>query len=188
MLYPSDPSPYSARWPGLVTHWLSSLPWLSTALGIVSKALNWPTSYEAGMSSSLSLISCLSLSYSLLFWNNAFPSVPSAFTMPSLSFSLSLTFFLIIQMATHSIILVWEIPWIEEPGELQSTGSQRVGHDWATNTHTHRFIYFWLLWVLVAALSLSLVAEWRGGHSLSWCMGLSLRWWFLLLRSTGSRR
>ena len=49
-------------------------------------------------------------------------------------------------------------------------------------------IYFWLLWILVAALSLSLVAEWRGGHSLSWCMGLSLRWWFLLLRSTGSRR
>ena len=29
-------------------------------------------------------------------------------------------------------ILVWEIPWTEEPGGLQSTGSQRVGHDWAT--------------------------------------------------------
>ena len=32
-------------------------------------------------------------------------------------------------MATHSNILVWEIPWTEEPGGLQSTGSQRVGHD-----------------------------------------------------------
>ena len=32
-------------------------------------------------------------------------------------------------MATHSSILAWEIPWIEEPGKLQSTGSQRVGHD-----------------------------------------------------------
>ena len=32
-------------------------------------------------------------------------------------------------MATHSSILVWEIPWTEEPGGLQSTGSQRVGHD-----------------------------------------------------------
>ena len=37
--------------------------------------------------------------------------------------------------ATHSIILVWRIPWTEEPGWLQSTGSQRVRHDWVTNTH-----------------------------------------------------
>ena len=32
-------------------------------------------------------------------------------------------------MATHSNILAWRIPWIEEPGGLQSTGLQRVGHD-----------------------------------------------------------
>ena len=32
-------------------------------------------------------------------------------------------------VATHSSILAWRIPWTEEPGELQSTGSQRVGHD-----------------------------------------------------------
>ena len=32
-------------------------------------------------------------------------------------------------MATHSSILAWRIPWTEEPGRLQSTGSQRVGHD-----------------------------------------------------------
>ena len=31
--------------------------------------------------------------------------------------------------ATHSSILAWEIPWTEEPGGLQSTGSQRAGHD-----------------------------------------------------------
>ena len=36
-------------------------------------------------------------------------------------------------MATHSSILAWRIPWMEEPGGLQSTGSQRVGHDWATS-------------------------------------------------------
>ena len=39
-------------------------------------------------------------------------------------------------MATHSSILAWRIPWTEEPGGLQFLGSQRVGHDWATNTHT----------------------------------------------------
>ena len=34
-------------------------------------------------------------------------------------------------VATHSSILAWEIPWTEEPGGLQSRGSQRVGHDWS---------------------------------------------------------
>ena len=33
------------------------------------------------------------------------------------------------EMATHSSIYAWKIPWIEEPGGLQSMGSQRVGHD-----------------------------------------------------------
>ena len=33
------------------------------------------------------------------------------------------------EMATHSSILAWKIPWMEEPGKLQSMGSQRVGHD-----------------------------------------------------------
>ena len=33
-------------------------------------------------------------------------------------------------MATHSSILAWEVPWAEEPGGLQSMGSQRVRHDW----------------------------------------------------------
>ena len=33
------------------------------------------------------------------------------------------------EMATHSGILAWKIPWIEEPDRLQSMGSQRVGHD-----------------------------------------------------------
>ena len=40
------------------------------------------------------------------------------------------------EMATHPSILAWRIPWTEEPGRLQSTGSQRVGHDWATS-HKH---------------------------------------------------
>ena len=39
------------------------------------------------------------------------------------------------EMATHSSILAWRILWMEEPGRLQSMGSQRVGHDWATSLH-----------------------------------------------------
>ena len=38
------------------------------------------------------------------------------------------------ELATHSSILAWRIPWTEEPGGLQSMGSQRVEHDWASNT------------------------------------------------------
>ena len=37
------------------------------------------------------------------------------------------------EKATHSSILAWRIPWTEEPGRLQSVGSQRVGHDWMTS-------------------------------------------------------
>ena len=36
------------------------------------------------------------------------------------------------EMATHSSLPAWEVPWTEESGGLQSMGSLRVGHDWAT--------------------------------------------------------
>ena len=39
-------------------------------------------------------------------------------------------------MATRFSILAWRIPWTEEPGGLESMGSQRVGHGRGTNTHT----------------------------------------------------
>jgi len=40
------------------------------------------------------------------------------------------------EMATHSSLLAWRIPWTREPGGLQSIGLQRVRHDRATNTFT----------------------------------------------------
>ena len=39
-------------------------------------------------------------------------------------------------MPTHCSVPAWRIPWTEEPGRLLSTGVQRFGHDWATNTYT----------------------------------------------------
>ena len=45
------------------------------------------------------------------------------------------------EMAIHSSNIAWKIPWIEEPGRLQSMGLQRVGHDWATSlslSHTSK--------------------------------------------------
>ena len=40
------------------------------------------------------------------------------------------------EMATHSSIHAWKIPWMEDPFRLQSMGLQRVGHDWATFFHS----------------------------------------------------
>ena len=45
------------------------------------------------------------------------------------------------EMATHSSILAWRIPWTREPGSLQSMGLQRVGHDWASG----HFVSFTLI-------------------------------------------
>ena len=42
-------------------------------------------------------------------------------------------------MAPHSSTLAWRIPWTEEPGRLQSMGSQRVGHDWVTSLWLFHF-------------------------------------------------
>ena len=57
------------------------------------------------------------------------------------------------EMVTHSSIFVWRIPWMEKPGMLQSTGSQRVGRDWATslthltiNFHPNFLTYRWAAW------------------------------------------
>ena len=41
------------------------------------------------------------------------------------------------EMGTHGSILAWRIPWTEEPGGLQSMGSQRAGHDWSDLASTH---------------------------------------------------
>ena len=48
--------------------------------------------------------------------------------------------------ATHSSTLAWKIPWMEEPGRLQSMGSRRVGHDWATSLSLFTFIHWRRKW------------------------------------------
>ena len=74
-------------------------------------------------------------------------------------------------MATHSSTLAWEIPWTEEPGRLQSMGSRRVGHDWATS------------------LSLSCTGEGNGNplHILAWRIPGMGAWWAALYGVAQSR-
>ena len=59
------------------------------------------------------------------------------------------------EMATHSSTLSWKISGTEEHGRLPSTGSQRVGHDWATSLHLCNYIFtflyssiYWEFWEL----------------------------------------
>ena len=49
-------------------------------------------------------------------------------------------------MATHSSTLAWKIPWMEEPGVLQSMGSLRVGHDWVTSLSHFTFMHWRRKW------------------------------------------
>ena len=46
------------------------------------------------------------------------------------------------EMATHSSILAWKIPWTKEPGRLQSTALQRVGHNWTISLYLICYITF----------------------------------------------
>ena len=48
-------------------------------------------------------------------------------------------------MASHSSILAWRIPWTEDPGGLQSMGSQRVRHDWWAK-HSAEMTTWWIFW------------------------------------------
>ena len=52
------------------------------------------------------------------------------------------------EMATDSSTLAWKSPWTEEPGRLQSMGSQRVGHDSATSLSLSLSTQPWALWAL----------------------------------------
>ena len=49
-------------------------------------------------------------------------------------------------MAPHSSTLAWKIPWTEEPGRLQTIGSRRVGHDWATSLSLFPFMHWRRKW------------------------------------------
>ena len=69
-------------------------------------------------------------------------------------------------MASHSSTLAWKIPWTEEPGRLQSMGSLRVGHDWATSLSLSTFMHWRRKWQPTPAF---LPGESQGRGSLVGC-------------------
>ena len=69
-------------------------------------------------------------------------------------------------MAPHSSTLDWKIPWTEEPGGLQSMGSLRVGHDWATSFSLFAFMHWRRKWQPTPVF---LPGKSQGGDSLVGC-------------------
>ena len=69
-------------------------------------------------------------------------------------------------MAPHSSTLAWKIPWMEEPGRLQSMGSLRVGHDGVTSLSHFTFMHLRRKWQPTAVF---LPGESQGWQSLVGC-------------------
>ena len=70
-------------------------------------------------------------------------------------------------MAPHSSALAWKIPWMEEPGGLQSMGLLRVGHDWATSLSLFTFMHWRRKW---QPTPMFLAGESQGWGSLMGCV------------------
>ena len=91
----------------------------------------------------------------------------SSFLEHSVSFLLtSSSLYLEKAMAPHSSTLAWKIPWTEEPGGLQSMGSLRVGHNWATSLSLFTFMHWRRKWQPTPVL---LPGESQGRGSLVGC-------------------
>ena len=81
--------------------------------------------------------------------------------------------------AAHSIILAWRVPWTEEPGKLQSMGSQRVRHDWATyiqETLPASILTFKILTPPYKSASVRLLKDETSGYILFWTSFLTASW------------
>ena len=93
-------------------------------------------------------------------------------------------------MATHSCILARRIQWIEDPGRLQSMGSQRVGHDWVTFTHLFIcdytestllpnfffFFFFFFFWPCHTACGILVPIPWSNSDPQQWKMQSPNHW------------
>ena len=87
-------------------------------------------------------------------------------------------------MAPHSSVLAWKIPWMEEPGRLQSMGSLRVGHDWATSLSLFTFTHWRRKWQPIRVLAWRIPGTREPGGLLS--MGSHSRTWLKQLSSSSS--
>ena len=103
-------------------------------------ATPWTAAYQAPPSMGISRqeywsgVPLLSLIYIYIYTHtHIYVCVTESHTKKNSTFWNSVMFISEKAMAPHSSTLAWKFPWMEEHGRLQSMGSQRVGHDWATS-------------------------------------------------------
>ena len=147
--------------PGMLETWVRSLGWedpLEKEMATHSSILAWriPWREEPGgvqsMGSQRVRHDCIILSLTFQCINICWLSFSYLFfcTCESVTHSLKVATEIVAtdplekEMVTHSGTLAWKIPWTEKPGGLQFMGSQRVGHDWATEwLHFHCICPTW---------------------------------------------
>ena len=88
------------------------------------------------------------------------------------------------EMATYSSILVWEIPWTEDPGRLQSMGPQRVGHDWWVSDWECRTKFWGIMLQTVWSFEKCLRFKWRWINSWKYSSCKKARNFILGMRMT----
>ena len=96
--------------------WAVNLRHLSNMLSVLTIPKNWPQSQDSCLTS----LVAQTVKRLPTTWETRVQSLGWEDTLEK-------------EMATHSSVLAWKIPWTEEPGRLQSTVLQRVGHDWVTS-------------------------------------------------------
>ena len=116
-----------------ILHWAQREKWARTICRKTS--VNILPSFPFNYSNSICQMSHIYICVSICIWQENDLYTHTLFTiLPYQEDSLQK------EMATHSSILAWKIPWMEEPDRLQSMESQRVGHDWASSLSLS-FIY-----------------------------------------------
>ena len=114
--------------------WSISKHWCAPCFGATWGLGPW--SYPVSLP--LQRISISSLTLSIIYNLSTF-KIKSLISLSSLSLTEK-------AMAHHSSTLAWKIPWMEEPGRLQSMGSLGVGHDWGTSLSLFTFLHWRRKW------------------------------------------
>ena len=143
------------RWEaGLTSAWLTTMPCVQrfqhwepvqgSCLGAVWSGCLWSCSKL--WLPSLTCGNGTPSSWSLLLSISSSTSPSFLFSVPSVLIKFSLGMISEKTMAPYSSTLAWKIPWTEEPGRLQSMGSLRVGHNWATSLSLFTFMHWRRKW------------------------------------------
>ena len=110
--------------------------------------LNWTDASQRGVIQTVIFFLFLAPDILIVAFSNIFSwEITFHFVLRCLWIFLSFySAFLEKAMAPHASTLAWKIPWTEEPGGLQSVGSPRVGHDWATSLSLFTFMHWRRKW------------------------------------------